>query len=237
MKKVLLLALSILLLSCITLYAAGDAEEEEVGMKVGLVTDVGKVDDKTFNQFAYEGMMRAAEEFDLKADYIETLQPTDYEKNIQTFAEEGYDIIVTVGFMLTDATLMMAEKYPVKIPNGLSAGPLKIMIGDGVSFTKADAEAEEGEFVPQSVAQLVKAINNLKKNDRLYIRLYRDRQGAVIEGQGLPALPPSLLALYNSRKTSGETQPIKRVVYVEHELPATDYVLTGQKVIEVKIEG
>ncbi|UCB47145.1 MAG: BMP family ABC transporter substrate-binding protein, partial [Spirochaetota bacterium] len=94
MKKVLLLALSILLLSCITLYAEGTREDEEVGMKVGLVTDVGKVDDKTFNQFAYEGMMRAAEEFDLKADYIETLQPTDYEKNIQTFAEEGYDIIV-----------------------------------------------------------------------------------------------------------------------------------------------
>jgi basic membrane protein A len=112
MKKVLLLALSILLLSCITLYAAGDAEEEDVGMKVGLVTDVGKVDDKTFNQFAYEGMMRAADEYDLKADYIETMQPTDYEKNIQTFAEEGYDVIVTVGFMITDATLMMAEKYP-----------------------------------------------------------------------------------------------------------------------------
>jgi basic membrane protein A len=112
MKKVLLLALSVLLLSCITLYAAGNKEEEGMGMKVGLVTDVGKVDDKTFNQFAYEGMMKAAKEFDLQADYIETLQPTDYEKNIQTFAEEGYDIIITVGFMLTDATLKMAKQYP-----------------------------------------------------------------------------------------------------------------------------
>jgi len=80
--------------------------------KVGLVTDVGKVDDKTFNQFAYEGMMKAAKEFGLEANYIETQQPTDYEKNIQTFAEEGYNVIITVGFMLTDATLKMGKQYP-----------------------------------------------------------------------------------------------------------------------------
>jgi len=112
MKKVFLLALSILLLSCFALYAAGQKEEEGAGMKVGLVTDVGKVDDKTFNQFAYEGIMRAAEEFGLEANYIETQQPTDYEKNIRTFADEGYDMIVTVGFMLTDATVDMGKQYP-----------------------------------------------------------------------------------------------------------------------------
>jgi basic membrane protein A len=112
MKKVFLLALSILLLSCFALYAAGQKDEEGAAMKIGLVTDVGKVDDKTFNQFAYEGMMRAAEEFGLEATYIETQQPTDYEKNIRTFADEGYDMIVTVGFMLTDATMQMAKEYP-----------------------------------------------------------------------------------------------------------------------------
>lgn len=86
--------------------------EEVEPVKIGLVTDVGKVDDKTFNQFAYEGMMRAAKEFDLEANYIETQQPTDYDKNIQTFAEEGYQMIITVGFMITDATLKMANQYP-----------------------------------------------------------------------------------------------------------------------------
>ena len=112
MKKVLLFSLSILLLSCFALYAEGQKEEEGAAMKIGLVTDVGKVDDKTFNQFAYEGMMRAAEEFGLEANYIETQQPTDYEKNIRTFAEEGYDMIITVGFMITDSTLAMGKQYP-----------------------------------------------------------------------------------------------------------------------------
>lgn len=88
------------------------AKEETPKVRIGLVTDVGKVDDKTFNQFAYEGMMRAAKEFGFGANYIETQQPTDYEKNLQTFAEEGYDMIITVGFLITDATCKMAQQYP-----------------------------------------------------------------------------------------------------------------------------
>ena len=80
--------------------------------KVGLVTDVGKVNDGTFNEFAYKGMIRAAEEYGLQSAFIETLAPTDYEKNITQFAEEGYDVIITVGFMLTDATRALAPNYP-----------------------------------------------------------------------------------------------------------------------------
>jgi basic membrane protein A len=79
---------------------------------VGLVTDVGKVDDRTFNEFAYQGMMRAVKEFGFKSAFIETQQPTDYEKNIEQFASTGYELIITVGFMLGDATKKMALKYP-----------------------------------------------------------------------------------------------------------------------------
>ena len=81
-------------------------------IKVGLVTDVGKVNDGTFNEFAYKGMMQAVEEFGLESAFIETLAPTDYEKNIEQFAKEGYDMIITVGFMINDATTAMAKKYP-----------------------------------------------------------------------------------------------------------------------------
>src|SRR5713101_6071355 len=80
--------------------------------KVGLVTDVGRVDDRTCNEFAYQGMMRAVKEFGLKSAFIETQQPTDYEKNIEQFASTGYDVVITVGFMLGDATKKIAQKYP-----------------------------------------------------------------------------------------------------------------------------
>jgi len=94
-------------------YTGPSAMEGEVTpIRVGLVTDVGKVDDGTFNQYAYEGMQRAAEELGLETSFIETAQPTDYEKNVEQFALEGYDMIVTVGFMMGETTQKMAEKYP-----------------------------------------------------------------------------------------------------------------------------
>jgi len=88
------------------------AAKAPAALRVGLVTDVGKVDDGTFNQYAYEGMMRAVKESSLDSAFIETLQPTDYEKNVEQFAQEGYDMIITVGFMMGDTTKKMAEKYP-----------------------------------------------------------------------------------------------------------------------------
>lgn len=79
---------------------------------VCLVTDVGRVNDGTFNQFAYEGMLRAVDDFGLDDTFIETTAPTDYEENINTCVDEGYDVIVTVGFLLTDATLAAAAANP-----------------------------------------------------------------------------------------------------------------------------
>jgi hypothetical protein len=130
---------------------------------------------------------------------------------------------------------LKAEKYPIKVPDDMSPGILKLMIGDGSSLEKSDLGASE-PFTPTSLRQLIKAINNLKKNDRLYVRLYRDQAGAVIQGEPLPDLPPSLLALYKSEKTSGEVKTINQVIYVEHELPATDSVLSGQKIIKIKVK-
>jgi basic membrane protein A and related proteins len=98
-------------LGLITLLLASVSATAQVS-RVGLVTDVGKVDDGTFNEFAYKGMMRAVEAFNLQSAFIETQQPTDYEKNIEQLAAAGHDMIITVGFMLGDATRKMAQKYP-----------------------------------------------------------------------------------------------------------------------------
>ncbi len=79
---------------------------------VCLVTDVGRVNDGSFNQSAYEGMLRAAEEFSLDETYIETQNPADYAANIQTCLDNGAGVVVTVGFLIADATLSAAEANP-----------------------------------------------------------------------------------------------------------------------------
>lgn len=103
---------SLLFLSLLLLFNGFAAAQAASISRVGLVTDVGKVDDRTFNESAYKGMVRAAKAFGIKSAFIETQQPTDYAKNIEQFATAGYDMIITVGFMLGDATKKMAEKYP-----------------------------------------------------------------------------------------------------------------------------
>lgn len=80
--------------------------------KVGLVTDVGGVEDQAFNQLAWEGIQRASEEMGFEARFIESGQPTDYEANIDALAADGYDVIITVGSSMGDATALKAKHYP-----------------------------------------------------------------------------------------------------------------------------
>jgi basic membrane protein A and related proteins len=71
---------------------------------IGVVTDVGKVDDKSFNQSTWEGALQAAANQKGRADYIETVKADDYNANIKNFLDKKYDIIVTVGFAMGTAT-------------------------------------------------------------------------------------------------------------------------------------
>jgi len=80
-------------------------------LRVGLVTDVGKIDDKSFNQSAWEGVQRAQRELGAEIKFLETTDPKDYGKNIDQFAQDGYDVIVTVGFAIGQATQEAAAKY------------------------------------------------------------------------------------------------------------------------------
>ena len=76
------------------------------------MTDTGKVDDKSFNQAAWEGTLTAADTTGGFAKYIETVDPKDYANNIGQFAAANYDTIVTVGFLMAEATIAAATEYP-----------------------------------------------------------------------------------------------------------------------------
>ena len=153
----------------------------------------------------------------------------------QLEVEPGEEINLTV-FLRQSNGETVVKKYPVKIPEGISPGPVKVVVADGLSLAEMDSKVGLGSFIPQNLAQLIRAINNLKRSNRLYIRLTRDQPGAVVAGEGMPDLPPSLLALYGSDKTVGDTKAIDVVIYVEHELPAMDFVLKGRREITVHVK-
>jgi basic membrane protein A len=81
-------------------------------LQIGLVTDIGMVDDRSFNQSAWEGVKLAGDELNAAYDFIETTDPADYTNNLRLFAEREYDIIVTTGAAIGDAAVEAAKLYP-----------------------------------------------------------------------------------------------------------------------------
>jgi len=114
MRKWSLVIISVLVIlsMVVTACAPGAGTGGSKKLKIGLVTDVGGVNDKSFNQSAWAGVQKAVKELGAEARFIESKQVTDYEKNIDSFATEGYDMIITVGFLMGDATALKAKQYP-----------------------------------------------------------------------------------------------------------------------------
>lgn len=93
---------------------SSDDAETQSGetFKIGLVTDVGGVEDQSFNQSAWEGLNRAKDDFGVEINYLSSSTDADYAPNIETFVDEDYDLIISVGFLLADATRAAAEANP-----------------------------------------------------------------------------------------------------------------------------
>lgn len=90
------------------------AEEEAAPaekVRIGMVTDVGGVNDQSFNQTSWEGLQALDPEV-FEVNYLESKTDADYQTNINTFIDEGYDLIICVGYMLADATREAAEANP-----------------------------------------------------------------------------------------------------------------------------
>ena len=118
MKKILALALALCMIFALAACGGSSAPastttEAAAKIKVGMVTDVGGVNDKSFNQTSWEGLQAlAAEDPSFEVNYLESKTDADYQTNINTFIDEGYDLIICVGYMLADATRAAAEANP-----------------------------------------------------------------------------------------------------------------------------
>jgi basic membrane protein A len=92
--------------------ACGDDDSGDGGTAICEVTDTGGVDDKSFNATAWAGAQQAGEDFGADARVLESQAETDYEVNINSFVDQGCDLIVTVGFLLGDATATASAANP-----------------------------------------------------------------------------------------------------------------------------
>jgi basic membrane protein A and related proteins len=81
-------------------------------IKVGLVTDIGGLNDRSFNHLAYVGLQRAQSQLGVEGRVLTSGSNADYVPNLSTLARQHYDLIIGVGFLMTDAVNTVAKKFP-----------------------------------------------------------------------------------------------------------------------------
>ncbi len=108
MKKIAVAATTLVFAVTLGLTSIASAK----AMKVGMVTDVGGVNDQSFNQSAWEGLQRAKGELGATVSYKESRQDGDYAPNLETLTDAGFDLIWGIGFLMGDAVLSTAQVNP-----------------------------------------------------------------------------------------------------------------------------
>lgn len=113
MKKFFILILSVFTLTAMLAACGqddGGADGDQFSSK--MVTDVGGVDDKSFNQSAWEGLSQFGEDFDVDVDYIQSGDESDYTPNLNRLAREGTDLTFAIGFLMENDILEVATNNP-----------------------------------------------------------------------------------------------------------------------------
>lgn len=136
------------------------------------------------------------------------------------------------AFVRSDAGKVFVQKIPVKIPADTPAGTLLVNVSDGGTTQQISASQQ---FTPKNTAELVKTINQIRKDDRLYVQTFRVTNGAIIGASELPNLPPSVLATLNNDRAAGGFKPTIMTVLTEQEIPPAEFIISGQQVLTIEV--
>jgi hypothetical protein len=123
---------------------------------------------------------------------------------------------------------------PIEIPSN-AAGRLSILVTDGRQLNALEQRDFKRSLEPQSVAQMVKLLNDTRRNNRIYVRLMTGTPGAVVNGEAMAALPPSVLAVLESDRNGGSFTPMRSATLGEWELPMNSAV-TGSRLLTIEVE-
>ncbi|MBN2338206.1 MAG: hypothetical protein JXP48_06665, partial [Acidobacteria bacterium] len=147
----------------------------------------------------------------------------------------GDSIELTMTAQRPDGEILR-DVRTVQIPATASPGPLTLTLADGSALTTLEQQQEGGALTPRDLGQLIGFINRMRRNDRLYLRFSRREPGAVMRGEGMPGLPPSILSVLQSERKSGALTEIRTSTIAEYELPASDDVIAGSRSVVIEIK-
>ena len=126
-----------------TTSSSGGASSSGSGFKVGLVTDIGGLNDHGFNHLSYQGLLEAEKQLGVKGSLLQSSSGSDYIPNLTKLAAAGNKLVIAVGFLMADAIQTVATKYPnvhfAIIDNPGGAAPDTAKNIEGIDFAEQQA--------------------------------------------------------------------------------------------------
>ncbi len=127
----------------------------------------------------------------------------------------------------------IVRQVPIAIPANLS-GSLQLIVADAVRTTADDRRDTRGADM-QRVSQMMRTFNRARRNNRLYVRLTTPDAGAVVNGEPMAGLPPSVLAVLEADRNSGSVGSLRSMTRGEWEL-ALDFAVTGSRQLTLTLD-
>jgi SpoIVB peptidase S55 len=124
---------------------------------------------------------------------------------------------------------------PLTIPASAPAGTYSLLVSDAQGLTSLEQRELRQPFNPKDLDQLIRAINGLRRSNRVYVRLMRPGDGAVVAGQYLPALPSSVMSVLGTAEQGNAVVPIRTATVADAEM-TTDYAVSGSRLLSLSVE-
>jgi hypothetical protein len=130
----------------------------------------------------------------------------------------------------------ITRSVPVEIPAN-ARGSVSIMVADGSRLSQVEArELQLQPLQTRDLAQMIRVLNQTRKNNRLYVRLLTPDAGAVVKGESLSSLPPSVLAVMESDRNGGSFKPLGAALLGQWEI-TTDHAVSGSRTLTLSLDN
>ena len=153
---------------------------------------------------------------------------------LETIRPQAGDEIPLMVLSRNDRGAELLETVMIQIPNHAS-GNLVIEVSDAATLSVREQQEGRSPAEAESVDQLIRNLNDVRRNNRLYIKLLRTESGAVDRGEPLPSLPGSVLAVLEGNRSNGGLGLLREATLGEWELVG-DHAVSGSRRLFIKIE-
>jgi hypothetical protein len=129
----------------------------------------------------------------------------------------------------------LSETIPITIPATAPTGNYAVLVADGPSLTAVEQREMRQQFVPRDLDQLIRAINGLRHNNHVYVRMTRPDDGAIVRGEYMQSLPPSVLSVLGGSDQGTSVIPLRTAAVWDFDL-STDYAVSGSRLLTLTVE-